>query len=112
MDFIAASCWVALVLVVWFESDAIVHYAKALGLSLQLHVTAYENDILHDQVDYLDFLRIRYGHSFLINLITCPVCFSVWLGAAITLSSDLSFFYFPVINLLGLSLFFIIKKLY
>ena len=112
MELITLSCWVALALVIWFETDAFVHYAKALGFSLHFHIAAYEDDILSDEVDYLDFLRIKYRHSFWVSLITCPICLSVWLTAIATLSGSLSFFYFPAINLISLSLYFIIKKLY
>jgi hypothetical protein len=112
MELATLSCWVTLALIIWFETDAIVHYAKALGLSLCLEIVAYENDPLHGEVEYLDFLRIKHSDSFWINLITCPTCFSVWLTTIAVLSSSFSFFCFPVINLFGLALFFIIKKLY
>ena len=112
VELIVLSCWVALALIIWFETDAFVHYAKAFRLSLHFHITAYENDVLCSEVDYLDFLRVKYCDSFWISLITCPICLSVWLSAVATLSGDFSFLYFPVINLISLSLFFIIKKLY
>ena len=111
-ELIGLSCWATLALVIWFETDAFIHYARVFGLSLRFHIVAYEDDLLRDQVDYLDFLRIKYPHSFWINLVTCPTCLSVWLAAIVTLSGSISFFYFPLVNLISLSLFFIIKKLY
>ena len=111
-ELIALSCWVSLALIIWFESDAFVQYSKAFGLSLPFRIVEYESHPLSREVDYLDFLTIEYGDSFWVKLITCPICLSVWLSVIAALSGSFSFLYFPAINLISLSLFFIIKKLY
>jgi hypothetical protein len=112
MELISLSCWVTLALMIWFESDAFVQYSKAFGLSLAFCIVEYENHPLSDEVGYVDFLRFKYGDSFWINLITCPICLSVWLTAAISLASGLALVYFAVVNLLSLCFFFIIKRTY
>ena len=112
MELIALSCWVTLILMIWFGSDAFVQYAKAFRLSLAFRIVEYEDHPLSEEVSYLDFLRLEYGNSFWINLITCPICLSVWLTVIISLSCDLPLIYFAIVNLLSLCLFFIIKRIY
>lgn len=75
-------------LYVWFDTDAFPEWA---GL-LRLKFLKYKEFALHKQGvvpmfashTYPEFLSYKYGgSSFLIRLITCPICFTVWCNIAL-----------------------------
>ena len=117
MDIIIASCSIALVLYIWLETDAFVEYVKMLRLDrnmlfMFLRVNEYEEYIsknLEEDMTYPDFLSYECG-SFFTTLISCPICVSVWLS--IFSGFYLSFTLFPVINIISITLFLLIKILF
>jgi hypothetical protein len=81
-------------------------------MDLTFGVVEYEKDLSFESMEYLDYLRIKYPDSFIISLITCPLCISVWLSAAFVLGAGMSFIYIAVVNLLALLFYFVMKKLF
>lgn len=73
---------IAMALVVWFKTDAFIEYARLLGVTKELRVDEYfvYNETLDQQLTYPEYLLECYGRYFLIRLITCEVCLSIWLG--------------------------------
>jgi hypothetical protein len=68
-----------LLLVVWFKTDAFVEYVKLFKLSRRFSVDDFEEKYSSDfELTYHDYLR-KYKNSFLIRLVTCPICLTVWL---------------------------------
>jgi hypothetical protein len=69
-------------LYIWFDTDAFIKWSTLLKLKF----TKYKeyNEIKKTPLSvvagksYCDFLLHKYGQHFLILLITCPVCFTVW----------------------------------
>ena len=75
-------------LYIWFDADAVVEWAKLMRLKFLKYQEYDENKkspvpMIAAQ-SYTEFLMYRYGaNSFLIRLITCPICFTVWCNIAL-----------------------------
>lgn len=69
------------ILLVWFNSDAFVEYARLVGGARFFGVNEYEK-LAEKQctLDYHSYL-LEYKNSFFIRLITCPLCLCFWLSA-------------------------------
>ena len=72
--------FIALILLIWFKTDAFVEYFTLLGFGNQIKSDEYENKkrLEEYQLTYPRFLRMKYD-TFIIKIITCPICLSVWL---------------------------------
>ena len=74
-------------LYIWFDADAVVEWAKLFRIKFLKYREYDENKkkplpMLAAQT-YPEFLAYNYNDYFLIRLITCPVCFTVWLNIAL-----------------------------
>ena len=102
-------CFIALILLIWFRTDAYIEYCRVFhlnGISFYKDFdTKYKEDV---SIQYLHYLR-RDHNCFFVRLITCPICLSVWLGffAAIIFTPIL----FPVYATGGLLLYTAIDRL-
>ena len=105
VDSFSCSFIFVFILVVWNDTNAIVEYGRLFGLKFCQYKTQEEIGI-----KFVDFLEIKYGDNFLIRLITCPICLTVWLclAAAIYYENYLVFF---VSFYLTMTLYFAFKKL-
>ncbi len=96
-------------MVIWFRSDAWLEYTRLFRLNF---LSKYkEFDIANSKepgIEYHAFLR-RYYNCFFIRLITCPVCFSTWLGILFGYLTLWELIPFYIIG--GLVLYLIIDKL-
>ena len=93
---------VALLLLVWFNSDAFVEYATIVGGRKFFHIDKYEKaQKKKATLDYLGYISERHD-SFFIRLITCPLCFSIWITMFVTFLATNSLFLFPPCNILAL----------
>ena len=80
------SCLIALILLVWFNSDFVYHWGRLFWLSRLLKLHEYENDKLKNMdspLSYPIWLKMK-SDSFFIHLITCRVCLSIWLSIIIS----------------------------
>lgn len=75
------SSFIALILLLWFNSDAFTEYCKLFRLGKIFKIDVWEEYKKTDdvRVAYIQFLRMKYP-MFGVKLITCPICFSIWLG--------------------------------
>ena len=98
-------------MLVWFNSDAFVEYAKLVGGARFFGITHYEElRSTKATLDYHGYL-LEYKDSFFIRLITCPLCLSVWASLiTVYLVSD-NFILFPICNVLSLILYKLTSKL-
>jgi hypothetical protein len=85
-------CALVAILYVWFESDAVIEYAELLRLKFfkyQEYSEMKKRPMGGMAHTYAEFLLLTFGTTrsekwfdflkcFLIRLITCPICFSVW----------------------------------
>jgi len=89
MIIIIGSSIIALILLVWFRTDAWLEYTRLFHfnwLSFYKEFDAkYKNDV---SLTYLHFLR-RDHNCFFVRLITCPICIAIWLGLIIAIFTHL-----------------------
>ena len=74
VDALLVSLAIAFILIIWFETNAIVEYARLFGVSLEGYKKSEEMGL-----SFVDWLSIKYD-NFLVRLISCPVCLSTWLS--------------------------------
>ena len=100
---------IALILVIWFRTDAWLEYTRLFRLNFLSFYKDFDAKYKEDvSLQYLPYLR-RYHNCFFVRLITCPTCIAVWLGiicAAVT-----SLVMFPIYAVGGLVLFLITDRL-
>jgi hypothetical protein len=73
------SCFFALILLVWFKTEAIVEYASLFGLKKLFKANEFRVEKMSlEQLTYPTFLKMK-SNNFFIKLITCPICLSVWM---------------------------------
>lgn len=76
--------FIVMALYIWFDTDAFIEWGELFHLKF-LKYKQY-NDVKKSALSsmaaksYSDFLLFHYGKYFLIRLITCPICFSVWVN--------------------------------
>lgn len=76
-------------MVIWFKTNAFVEYMTVFRLTRLFHIAEY-NQLHRDGYEgsYLDFLSEYYKDSFFVRLLSCPICFSFWLGVICSLYGD------------------------
>lgn len=98
-----------LILIIWFNTNAFEEYFKRLPydfFKLKSYSLAKTNDITLDYIHYL-----LYNHNcFFVRLITCPICLNLWLSL-ITCLLFLDIMYVPIVFVISLIIYLIIKKL-
>ena len=101
--------FLALILFYFFETEGFIEWLSLIRLSKCLpYFAEYKNVIeLGGKVRYLDFL-IAQDNSFLIKLLTCPLCLSFWLSIFLSIITEIKFY--PIINFIGLIGFFLLRK--
>jgi hypothetical protein len=102
-------CFIALILLIWFRTDAWLEYARMFRLNRLSFYKDFDEKYKEDvSLQYLHYLR-RDHNCFFVRLVTCPICLAVWLGifAAIFFTPIL----FPVYVVGGLLLFTAIDRL-
>jgi len=104
------SSFITFVLVIWFNTSAVVEYGKLLKLDGVLFIKEYEDYVLNIDIDatYITFLACTKD-NFIIRLITCPLCLSLWYSLSISLVIGL--IYICPLYLLSLMAYFIFTKL-
>jgi hypothetical protein len=102
-------CLIALILLIWFRTDAWLEYCRLLRLNALSFYKDYEDKKYNDAtLTYLNYLR-RDHNCFFVRLITCPICLTVWL--AIIPTALTSIVLFPVFVMGALLLFTAIDRL-
>ena len=110
IDIFNGSCLAALILLIWFETEALLEYAKVFRLNKLFKINEYEkclNENLEDDVSYPDFLASEYN-NFFTRLISCPICLGFWVTLCVAFYLNIELF--PVINILSMLLYFLTKK--
>ena len=70
----------ACALYIWHDTDTFVGYMSLFGLGNFFGIKKFKEEReLNPMMDYESYLLINHN-SFLIRLITCPICLSVWLN--------------------------------
>lgn len=112
MIIIYLSCFVALILLIWFKSDAFIEWGSAIGLKRLLQIDQYKEKKLSDisfPLTYPLFLRFKYNNFFIKGL-TCPLCLCIWLSIIFCVFDSLVFL-IPVVCISALLIYGLINKL-
>jgi len=73
---------IAIILLIWLKSDAIIEWGTLIGLSEFLMIDEFYKmrlDQMPVSINYPTFLKIKYN-NFFTNMASCPLCLSVWLS--------------------------------
>ena len=100
---------VAMVLYLWFNTDAFVEYAALFKL---VDLTDYNERYIgqHYTVYLLDQSKNwNSAVSFLVRLINCPKCLCFWLAFLVSITTGIV--WLPVIYCMGLTTYSILAKL-
>lgn len=83
----------ALILIVWFETDAFEEYMGLFNVGgLYFDLSNYRATKERIGISYTDYLSMNYN-NFFINLITCPICLGIWINLIFSLKHrNLMFF--------------------
>lgn len=100
-------CWcasfIAVAVIVWFESAAFIEYAEFFGIDGYLGVKdfkkAAETNIALTYHEYL----LLYRNNFFTRLISCSLCSTIWL--CIFTCLKIGFVYFPFLVILSYSIY-------
>lgn len=68
---------ISIILLIWNQTNAFVEYARLIGFSFSSYKDDEKLGIL-----YIDHLEVKYGDYFIVRLLACPMCLSVWLSFA------------------------------
>lgn len=106
---ISIICLIAVLLLIWFRTEAWVEYCRLLHLDFLSFYKDFDVKYKEDvSLTYVTYLRC-YHNCFFVRLITCPICLSVWLGITFSLFTPVAFL--PLYIIGGLLLFTIIDRL-
>jgi len=75
IDTLLVSSGITFILIIWFETNAFVEYARIFGARLE----GYKK-LEGAGMPFVDWLAMKYD-NFLVRLITCPICLATWLSA-------------------------------
>lgn len=110
MEILIYSCFISILLLVFFKTNAAIEYTKLLKLDFLSKYKDYELKYEEDAaLTYIFYLR-KYHNCFFVRLITCPICVSIWIGLFISIITHNILILCPII-IFGLLLFLIIDKL-
>lgn len=103
----------AMILLIWFKTDAFVSYLKLLGIKKLFY--DYDNKVTYFNFsDYLEGELQRITNNtyqrFLLKLLTCPKCFSFWLCFIVFLLGEMLIL-FPLGYITTLFIYYVICSL-
>ena len=94
---------IALIDIIWFDSTAFEEYAVLFGVDSYLKVKDFKEAQKNDlTLDYHNYLLLRHS-SFFIRLITCQLCFTIWLSVLACL--HIGFINLPFLIILSYSIY-------
>ena len=107
--FVNLICLILTIMIIWFKSSAFVEYCNLFGLKkILLGYNKDPNNLTFPQYLYIKSRTLFKCTicKFLVSLITCPMCLSLWLcaGAACLYGSILLTPFFYITTLISYSL--------
>lgn len=109
MNFVNTICFSTVTLIIWFNTEAFVEYAKLFRVANIFKIDKFEQAYKNDfTLEYLPWLKSTYP-NFFTKLISCPWCLGFWI-------SILSSFFFNTLNivfvqyLISMILYFTIRN--
>ncbi len=110
IEILSIPCGVALFLLVWMHSEAFLEYMTMIGGSRFFLIDDFKKKQEVDPaLDYISYMQ-AFHDSFFTRLITCPLCFSVWLTLIACFLVG-NFVIFPICNILALIIYKVTLKI-
>ena len=95
---------ITLFLLMWFKTNFVYEYGKALGLKKILKIDLFDKELAWDfEITYYKFITDNYD-NFWIRLLSCSICFSVFLGLILMIINLIIFGNFIFILLMPLNI--------
>ena len=114
MEYLFIASVIAVVLLVWFKSEAFIEYSRLFGLSKIIKYQEFLDAKLDNfAISYPLFLKLKYP-NFFFKLIGCRICLSIWMSAIISAFQWMGITSFiintSVLTLLSLFMFGVVTK--
>ena len=110
MEIVNLALLVAIILIVWFQSNAFVEYVKLFRLDWVFWIPLYEQQKEDDLLlTYTQFIKKNWD-NFFTRLITCPLCFSMWVCLFISLIANVVFWW-PSMVIIALVVYYVYKRI-
>jgi len=78
--FLIVACFDALLMLIWFKSDAFVEWMKLFGFRNLIKYDEYVDfKIGNSSMTYPLFLKLKYP-KFIFKIIGCPLCSCIWMS--------------------------------
>ena len=111
------ACLIAIILLVWLKTDALIEWGCNFGLSKILKEDEFYRfkmeqllgPIPSSDISYPTFLKLKYN-SFLTRLTSCAICLSFWLSV-IGCIIIFNLIAIPIVYVLSLVIYGIVVKL-
>lgn len=100
---------ISLILIIWFKTNAWLEYTELFNLNFISKYKEYNKLLIREPLLEYHIFLLRYYNNFIIRLITCPICFSTWIG--ILFGCFTKIILFPTYAIGGLFIYLIISKL-
>jgi hypothetical protein len=108
MELITVACSLAIVLLLWFNTQAFETYFALLKTkklrAFNEYLKAKKSDTFY--LNFVEFLLAKYSYNFFVKLITCQICSVFWLSLIVTLMMYpiYQWFYLMFLTLLAYSI--------
>ena len=80
MNDIKTICLTVVLLLIWFQTEAVMYYSKALKLDKLFRIDRFESDKQNDfTLEYPEWLH-KSSPGFFTKLLSCPWCIGVWIS--------------------------------
>lgn len=117
MTYFVFACFVTLVMLIWFKSDAIIEYARILQLKWLCRDFEHTRiSVAPEPLNFPQYLRKKYD-CWLTRMMVCPLCLCICFtttiisGITILLLNPSFLITIPVICVISLILYGVITKL-
>tara|TARA_Y100001938_G_scaffold119261_1_gene165137 strand:- start:7130 stop:7486 length:357 start_codon:yes stop_codon:yes gene_type:complete len=110
-DFFQNSLAIVLLLNIWFNTNAIVEYFVFFNIGHWIDAHRYNKYIMEkNYVSFPTYLVIKFPDSFIMRLLSCPICTCTWLNIFLFLI-DLNITKFIYCYAASLFLFYLLQSL-
>ena len=98
---------ITLIMLIWLNSDALTNWGSLFGLSKLLKIEEFHKQRLDMiirgmsmNLTYPNFLKEKYNYNFITQMLSCPLCLSVWLSSISCVITSVLFFNFLILLLI------------
>jgi len=98
---------ITLIMLIWLNSDALTNWGSLFGLSKLLKIEEFHKQRLDMiirgmsmNLTYPNFLKEKYNYNFITQILSCPLCLSVWLSSISCVITSVLFFNFLILLLI------------